>query len=277
MVHELVPIAIAVVVALIVSFALFSYMPKFIKQNDCGNIVGDTNGDGIENGDIFDVDETTGTIFDLTDVSNYDTFVPLSTTGQARAAMFASSPDSALIDDKITSMSIRLDRTSMLVTGTMTFNIRDDTDTVVKTLGTLDVSTLTVNPGVGEVKTFSFSEYTIQEDDRITVEFSSVVVGMNVPTTLMDGYDGNNTRAQQFTVISNWTDAGLGDLNMKLVGTSVTVTLVSPAETWSGDPGTNGWIAACKQTQLNFTITATIVGIILAFFVLAFILKFFTN
>jgi hypothetical protein len=48
-------------------------------------------------------------------------------------------------------------------------------------------------------------------------------------------------------------------------------------ETWTGDPGTNAWVGACRTSESNLAVVAIIIGIIIAFTVLAFITKLFSN
>ena len=142
-------------------------------------------------------------------------FIKLRTGSFDRGGMKLES-NSALIGSTLTDFSFWLYKAGA-PTGTATATIRDSTDTIVETLGTVDVSTLGTNTA-GVEYTFTATR-TLQAGDRIQMEYSGGSSGNDVRVNYYhssDVYDGSNTVTTWYTSGTGYTDTTTRDLKFSL-------------------------------------------------------------
>lgn len=97
-------------------------------------------------------------------------------------------------------------------TGTATFNVRDASDVIVNTFGTLDVSTLTTS---FTKQTANNGERTLRAGDRVTIEYSGGDASNRIEVHVaLDVYDGTNSIHASY--ISSWSELPGNDTRFEM-------------------------------------------------------------
>jgi len=118
--------------------------------------------------------------------------------------------NSRLKSKKITRVKAFLYRTTVGTTGTAYCNIRNGSDDLIKTLGTVSVSTLSTTVGTPSEITFTdtTNNYPMTVDDKVSIEFnggnSTDQVGVLV-RSITPNYDGTNSILKKFDEF-DWDD-----------------------------------------------------------------------
>ena len=155
------------------------------------------------------------------DVTNY-------TSTLIRAGLLCNA-NSALVGKYISQIILRLEKTGS-PTGTATAVVRNSSDTIVFTIGTLDVSTLTTSP-VDKTFKHATDDYKIASGDRISLEYSGSDGSnrLEIGRHSSGSYDGTDTH--YFTYNGSYSEITAQDPYFKITNPNGTADNLKDADT----------------------------------------------